>query len=101
MRARAQKNRWEEELPRTEKEMIWTTRYFMHQSNVWYERLCALRQTTPRSPGHEAYCEEKISEWEELGRIADFQFHQVWLNMPATWKPAGATIGLEIGAGRI
>ena len=90
MRARAQKNRWEEELPRTEKEMIWTTRYFMHQSNVWHERLCGLRQTTPRSSGQEAYCEEKLSQWEELGRIADTQFRQIWYNMPATWKPTGA-----------
>lgn len=89
MRARAQKNRWEEELPRTEKEMIWTTRYCMHQSDLWYERLCQLGQTTPRRPGHEAYCEEKLAEWEELGRVADFQFHQVWSQMPATWKPTG------------
>ena len=62
----------------------------MHHSNVWHERLCSLRQTSPRLPGHEAYAEEQISQWEELGRIADFQFRQAWLNMPPTWKPSGA-----------
>jgi hypothetical protein len=87
MRARAQKNRWEEELPRTEREMVWTTRYFMYQRDLWYGRLCQLRPRTERLWGHEAYCEEKISHWEELARIAAFQFRAVNSDFPETWRP--------------
>lgn len=39
MRARAQKNRWDEELMKTEKEMLWVTLYFMHHRDLWYDRL--------------------------------------------------------------
>ena len=39
LRARAQRNRWMEELPRTQREMMWTTLYFMHHRNLWYSRL--------------------------------------------------------------
>ena len=42
MRARAQRNRWDEELMKTEKEMLWVTLYFMHHRDLWYDRLVRL-----------------------------------------------------------
>jgi hypothetical protein len=87
MRARAQKNRWEEELPRTEKEMIWTTLFFMHQRDAWYGRLLDIRGETADSPGHRAYCEQMIFQWEEFSRIADFQFVHSNKDFPGIWRP--------------
>jgi len=86
MRARAQKNRWEEELPRTEKEMVWSTLYFMHRRDSWYSRLVQLRQQ-PKSFGHRAYCEEMIFRWEEFGHLADAQYKLANTDFPSTWKP--------------
>src|SRR5258705_496991 len=54
MRARAHTQHWEEELPRTEKEMEWTTRYFMYERDVWYRRLVNLREEGSGGKGHEA-----------------------------------------------
>lgn len=87
MRARAQKLRWEEELPRTEKEMVWTTLYFMNQRDVWYARLQMLRHIPGPSVGQIAYCEQKISQWEEFARIAAFQFRSANPAFPDTWTP--------------
>lgn len=92
MRARAQKNRWEEELPRSEKEMEWTTRYFMHQRDIWYSRMASLRHQSVRASGHEAYCEEMIFQWEELGRLSDIQFRIANTEFPSTWKPLVSSI---------
>ena len=71
MRARSQRNRWEEELPRTEQEMVWATLYFMHQRDIWYARLVELHAKPVRLKGHEAYCEEKIAHWEEFARVGN------------------------------
>jgi hypothetical protein len=87
MRARAQLHRWEEEFPRTEKEMEWSTRYFMRQRDIWYHRLCSLRQQFPGFLGHEAYCEEMMFRWEEFGRLAEVQYRAVNPNFPIIWKP--------------
>ena len=87
MRARSQKNQWEEELPRTEHEMVWTTLYFAHQRDVWYNRLLQLRMRTNRLKGHEAYCEEKMFHWEEFARVADFQFRSTNPDFPDVWSP--------------
>jgi len=87
MRARAQKNRWEEELPRTEKEMIWTTLYFMHQRDIWYGRLVELRLETAENAGLRSYCEQMMFQWEEFSRIADFQFRRGNADFPGVWRP--------------
>jgi hypothetical protein len=87
LRARATSHRWEEELPRTEMEMIWTTRYFMHERDLWYGRLANLREQGSSKPGHEAYCEQKISQWEEYARIAAFQFRKANEDFPNVWIP--------------
>ena len=87
MRARSQKNRWEEELPRTEHEMVWTMLYFMHQRDLWYKRLVEIRQRAASHTGHETYCEEKIFHWEEFARVAAFQFRLANPEFPAVWRP--------------
>jgi hypothetical protein len=92
MRARAQRNRWEEELPRTQKEMVWTTLFFMNQSNTWSLRLKQVRQSLPYAFGRHAYCEQMICQWEELGRIADLQFRAANPQFPPTWNPIVAPL---------
>lgn len=87
MRARAQQNRWEEELPRTEQEMVWTTLYFMHQRDLWYNRLCTLQRDAVRRRGHEAYCEQRIGHWEEFARVAAFHFRSANPDFRDVWKP--------------
>ena len=87
MRARAQKNRWEEELARTEKEMVWTTLYFMHQRDKWYLRSQILQRNEESSSGHQAFCEQMIFQWEEFSRTADIRFGQVNSQFQTTWIP--------------
>jgi len=87
LRARANAHRWEEELPRTEKEMVWTTLYFMHERDTWYSRLVTLREQGLNQGGHEAYCEQKISQWEEFAQLAAFQFRNANPDLPTIWVP--------------
>ena len=87
MRGRAHAHRWEEEFLKTEKEMVWTTLYFMHQRDTWYRRLVGLRDQEVPDKGHAAYCEQMISQWEEFARLAAFQFHRANHDFPDTWVP--------------
>jgi len=87
MWARAQKNRWEEELARTEREMEWSTRYFMNKRDAWYSRLIHLRRQPDETAGHAAYCEEMIFRFEEFTRLADTQYRMANTDFPPTWKP--------------
>jgi hypothetical protein len=87
MRARAHAHRWEEELPRTEKEMVWTTLYFMHQRDKWHARLVNVSELTGKESGGAAYCQQMISQWEEYARLAAFQFRKANPNFPDTWTP--------------
>ena len=72
---------------RTEKEMVWTTLYFMHERDTWYSRLVTLREQGLNQGDHEAYCEQKISQWEEFARLAAFQFRNANPDFPTTWVP--------------
>jgi hypothetical protein len=87
MRARAHAQRWEEELPRTEREMEWMICYFMHERDVWYGRLVNLRERGLDRKGHEAYCEQKISQWEENAHLAAFQFRKANPDFKDPWVP--------------
>ncbi|MDX6295932.1 MAG: hypothetical protein QOH50_5173 [Kribbellaceae bacterium] len=87
LRARANAHRWAEELPRTEMEMIWTTRYFMNQRDVWYDRLVNLRTNGINQSGRNAYCEQMIAQWDEFARLAQFQFRLANPDFPDTWVP--------------
>ena len=84
LRAQAQTWRWEEEYLWTEREMIWTTLYFMHQRDKWYGQLINLHNQGSSQRGHEAYCEQMIAQWEEYARLATFQF---WKANPVFLRP--------------
>lgn len=71
MWATVQKNRWEEEFPRTDKEIT--------------ELQCLPRH--PSAIGQMAYCEEMIFRWQELSQVADQQYRIVNPRFPVTWAP--------------
>lgn len=54
LRARAQKNRWTEELLLVEYEMRWTAQYFSHQVTVWKGRAAAAESS--HLGGHDVVC---------------------------------------------
>jgi hypothetical protein len=37
--------------------------------------------------GHEVYCEQMISQWEEFARLAAVQFRKANKDFPDTWVP--------------
>jgi len=78
-----------EELSLTEHEMIWTTRFFMHQEMQWASRLKDAKAR--RFTGPAAYCEKQISMWQEFGRTADSQFEGASRTYSSCWKPAVLT----------
>ena len=90
LRARAQKNRWEEEILLTQYEMKWVVNYFNHMALKWRSR-CNVWTGVPLADGrvargHQAYAEKQIAMWNELGRVSDITFK---LNCPhsiSTWN---------------
>lgn len=69
LRARAQKNRWTEELLLVEYEMRWTAQYFSHQVTVWKGRAAAAE-----SSGAIAYALRKAATWEDMMWFAEQRF---------------------------
>jgi hypothetical protein len=67
--------------------MVWTTHYFMYQRDVWYSRLVNIREQGVTEKGHDAYCEQQISQWEEYARLAAVQFRTANHDFPDTWIP--------------
>lgn len=67
--------------------MVWTTLYFMHQRDSWYNRLVQLRLESGGHGGHAAYCEEKMAQWEEYARVAAFQFRSANPEVQDVWRP--------------
>ncbi|KAF8868309.1 hypothetical protein CPB84DRAFT_1696767 [Gymnopilus junonius] len=57
LHARAQKNRWAEELELTKHEMEWTVRFYMYMATTWQSRRDSATQL---SSGHCAYAEKQI-----------------------------------------
>ena len=72
LRARAQKNRWQEELLLLKHEMEWTTRYFLHRSQEW-----ASRSEIGTRPGPKAYAARQSSQWRRLACDAERIFRVV------------------------
>ena len=68
--ARAQRNRWSEELNLTEHEMEWTVRFYMYMAKLWASQ----RDANAGDPGLCAYAEQLMDMWNELGRIVDRLF---------------------------
>ncbi|KDR79700.1 hypothetical protein GALMADRAFT_46831, partial [Galerina marginata CBS 339.88] len=63
LRARAQKDRWAEELELCKYEMSWTARFYAAMAQQWRRRGNA---AVIQSPGHRVYAEEQIAMWNEL-----------------------------------
>lgn len=70
LRARAQKNRWEEELLLVTYEMQWTVRYFIHYGNMWQSALDDPNITE----GAKAYATRQQTMWKTLAFRADKAF---------------------------
>ena len=70
IRARSQKNRWEEELLLVKYEMEWTTRSFLHKAKVWQDRFEELNV----GPGPKAYAARQSSQWRCMASEADRLF---------------------------
>ena len=83
LRARAQNNRWTEELALTKCEMEWTVRWYVHMAKEWKSRRDARE---PRSLVHIAYAERQMAMWNELGRVAQFSFTKSNPTNPAIWE---------------
>ncbi|KAJ3491395.1 hypothetical protein NLJ89_g11346 [Agrocybe chaxingu] len=78
LRARSQKQRWEEELRLVHYEMEWTTRYFLHQAEEWkkFEDQADNHQDT----GAMAYARRKRAMW--LGLAHHAEEHQSMEALP-------------------
>ncbi|KAF8957920.1 hypothetical protein BDZ97DRAFT_1591460, partial [Flammula alnicola] len=71
LRARAQNNRWAEELNLTKHEMQWTVRWYVHMAEKWKARRDPEVEV---SRGHRAYAEKQMAMWNELGRVSEVIF---------------------------
>ena len=71
LRARAQNDRWTEELSLTKHEMEWTVRWYVYMAKKWKSRRDVREQV---SLGHTAYAEKQMAMWNELGRVAQLLF---------------------------
>jgi len=74
LRARAQKNRWQEECILVRYEMEWVVRYFVHKSQFWQSA------QSGDSPGPAAYATRKAAMWRQLARFADGSFKNININ---------------------
>jgi len=53
-------------------EMIWTVKYFLHQSRVWEDRGIAARHAD--KPGAVAYAARKAAMWKSVATTTDRRF---------------------------
>jgi len=75
LRARAQKQRWEEELILVGYEMAWTVNYYKHQSAIWIERKVAAFKLGDSGAAAYSYC--KVAMWMDMASNADKEFREV------------------------
>jgi hypothetical protein len=89
IRARAQKNRWQEELTLTGYEMQWTVRYFHHQAGTWEK--WGIQAADADKPGAAAYAARKVVMWTQLRNDAERRFTRT----SGTYEPAAQAAGLN------
>jgi hypothetical protein len=75
LRARAQRQRWKEELILVGYEMIWTVNYFKHQCQQWSDRKAAANVVN--NSGAAAYASRKMAMWTCMASNADNKFQKV------------------------
>jgi hypothetical protein len=69
LRAKARKERWEEEMELVVSEMGWTTNCFKRYEGIWKQRA---EEAT--RPGHIAYAWKQSSTWGKWARTAEETF---------------------------
>ena len=69
LRAKARKERWEEEIDLVENEMEWTTRCFHYHEERWRQRAL-----NAKGPGERAYAWKQNSTWGEWVATANDTF---------------------------
>ena len=77
LRARSQKNRWEEEFLLVCHEMQWTTRYFVHLSSMWEDRFRGNSSLPGAGAGAVAYAARQAALWKQMGIAAENLFARV------------------------
>ena len=75
LRARAQLNRWQEEVTLTRNEMHWVINYFTFRQSQWLSWQSLYPDMTP---GHHAYAERQKAMWVEIGEQARRVFQMIW-----------------------
>jgi hypothetical protein len=75
LRARAQKQRWNEELILVGHEMDWTVRYYLYQARVWKDRKSVAEGMGDN--GAAVYAVRKEAMWKEMAFRAAVQFQSV------------------------
>ena len=78
LRARAQKQRWAEELILVKHEMQWTLNFYMYTAQRWQTRRDMPqpeweRQSRPNR-GRRAYAEKQIAMWNSLAEVSENAF---------------------------
>ena len=73
LRARAQKNRWQEELTLVGYEMQWTTRYFLYRARKWQVQL----EDNDLQAGPRAYAARQAAQWGGLVSDAERAYRVV------------------------
>ena len=69
LRAKARKERWEEEIELVGREMEWTVRSFRRQEKVWRQRA-----DRAKGSGQKAYAWKQSSTWGEWAAVANDTF---------------------------
>ena len=78
LRARANKDRWDEEFLLLGYEMEWTVRSYKRESNSWRARTAMAQENGEH--GHAAYGLRMSAMWEELIALAEERFKAVNVN---------------------
>ena len=72
MRAKARRDRWDEELKLVKHEMSWVVLWFKHQKLVWEKR--AEKSNGADKPGHRIYALKQVDLWHRLENHARREF---------------------------
>ena len=78
LRAKARRDRWNEELLIIKHEMKWTILWFEHQMKEWQGRLG--RGVEEKKPGHVAYAEKQVAMWKRFMRQGEHGFKAIMVD---------------------
>ena len=81
LRARAQRNRWAEEIILVKHEMQWTLNFYMHMAQTWQNRRDidqpACDTGSQRYRGRRAYAERQMAMWNSLSKVSEAAFRKL------------------------